>query len=129
MEIEDEKGNGFFLQPCSKYCDGCSIYSDRPRECAKFECGLLTSVDKKEMEFDTAIDIINEVKLRKKSIESKVGQLNIELKSPSFYFKILELKKVLNEGKISLSQNNLELMAELKQLDELIIEKFGISLD
>ncbi|MBL4710341.1 MAG: hypothetical protein JKY48_18070, partial [Flavobacteriales bacterium] len=30
MDIEDENGNGFFLQPCTKYCDACNIYSQRP---------------------------------------------------------------------------------------------------
>ena len=97
MDLEDESGNGFFLQPCSKYCDGCSIYSQRPKQCASFNCGLLTSYEQKELDFDSAIEIINVVKQKKIDIEKKIVILNIELQSKSFYFKMVELKKLLQK--------------------------------
>lgn len=65
MDIEDEKDNGFFLQPCSNYCDGCTIYSKRPKQCGNFECGLLKSFEQKELDFDSIIEIINEVKQKR----------------------------------------------------------------
>ncbi|WP_040414305.1 YkgJ family cysteine cluster protein [Cyclobacterium qasimii] len=65
MDIEDEKGNGFFLQPCKKFCDACTVYSKRPRQCASFECGLLKSVDQKELEFDSAVEMVKVVKQKR----------------------------------------------------------------
>jgi len=129
MDIEDESGNGFFLQPCSKYCDGCSIYSQRPKQCASFNCGLLKSHEEKKLDSDSAIEIINRVKQKKSTIEKSLVLLNIELQSQSFYFKMVELKKVLQKIKFesSIAQKHIELTADLKELDGLLIEKFGIS--
>ena len=43
LEIEEVVGNGFILQPCKKLgCNGCTIYNDRPSQCVKFECKLLS---------------------------------------------------------------------------------------
>jgi len=98
MDIEDENGNGFFLQPCNSYCDGCTIYSKRPKQCASFKCELLKSFEQKELNFDSAIEIINVVKQKKIAIEKKVAILQIELQSQSFYFKMVELKKLLQKA-------------------------------
>tara|TARA_B110000908_G_C10021126_1_gene342965 strand:+ start:140 stop:451 length:312 start_codon:yes stop_codon:yes gene_type:complete len=65
MDLDDVDGNGFFLQPCKKYCDGCTIYRDRPKNCDKFNCGLLKSVENKEIEFDYAVERVQEVKKEK----------------------------------------------------------------
>lgn len=129
MDIEDESGKGFFLQPCKKYCDGCTIYSNRPKQCASFKCGLLNSVEKKELDFDSAIETINVVKQKKDSIEKKLVILQIELQSQSFHFKMVELKKLLQKKKAesSLTQNHLELTADLEQLDSFLLQKFGFS--
>lgn len=130
MDIEDENQNGFFLQPCNKYCDGCSIYSQRPKQCADFNCGLLKSVEQKELCFDSATAVIKKVKLKKNTIEKKLVILNIELHSQSFYFKMIELKKLLQQtnSESSLTQNHIELISELEQLDALMANKFDISL-
>ncbi len=69
MDIEEERGNGFFLQPCAKYCDGCTIYAKRPKQCASFKCGLLKSVEQKELDLDSAIEIVNMVKQKTSIIE------------------------------------------------------------
>jgi len=130
LDLEDENGNGFFLQPCNNYCDGCSIYSKRPKQCANFKCGLLKSLEQKELNFDSAVEMINEVKQKKIAIEKKLVILDIELYSQSFYFKMVELKKLLQKTKSesSLMQNHLELISELEQLDNLLSQKFGVSL-
>ncbi|PHS07817.1 MAG: hypothetical protein COA88_07930 [Kordia sp.] len=129
LDIEDENGNGFFLQPCSKYCDGCSIYSQRPKQCASFNCGLLTSYEQNELDFDSAIEIINRVKQKKIAIEKNLVALNIKLKSESFYFKMVELKKVLQKIKSesSLTKKHIELTVDLEELDSLLTNSFGIS--
>lgn len=130
MDIEDENNNGFFLQPCKKYCDGCSIYSQRPKQCASFNCGLLKSHEQKELSSDSALEIISRVKQKKIAIEKNLVALNIELKSQSFYFKMVELKKLLQQtnSESSLTQNHLELISELEQLDTLMSNKFDVSL-
>lgn len=129
MDIEDENGNGFFLQPCNSYCDGCTIYSKRPKQCASFKCELLKSFEQKELNFDSAIEIINVVKQKKIEIEKKVAILQIELQSQSFYFKMVELKKLLqkNKSESSLTQNHIELLSDLEQLDSLISKNMGVS--
>lgn len=129
MEIEDANENGFFLQPCNNYCDGCTIYSKRPKQCANFNCGLLKSVEQKELGFDSAIEIINEVKEQKSAIEKKLDALQFELKSKSFHFKMVELNTLLQKKKseASLTQGHLELLSDLEQLNGLILGKFGVS--
>ena len=130
MDIEEANGEGFFIQPCNKYSDGCSIYSQRAKQCIKFECGLLKSFDQKELNFDSAIKVIDEVNQRKTAIEKKVATQPFQLKSPSFYFRMTELnillKKIKSES--TLSQSQLELVSDLKQLDSLVLKYFGILL-
>ena len=131
MDIEDENGKGFFLHPCSCYCDGCNIYLKRPVHCANFKCRLLKSVEQKELDFDSAIAIINVVKQKKIAIEKKLAILKVELKSQSFYFKMVELKRLLQKKKLksSLTQNHLELISDIELLDSLLSKNFGLSLD
>lgn len=130
MDVEDERGNGFFIQPCSNYCDGCTIYSKRPKQCGNFECGLLKSYEQKELDFDSAIEIINDVKQKKEAIENKLATLPFELRSQSFYFKMVELKNIFKKQNTEafLTQNQIELIADLEQLDSLISENFGVAL-
>ncbi len=130
MNIEDANGKEFFLQPCNKYCDGCNIYSKRPKQCANFKCGLLKSVEQKELDFDSAIEIINVVKQKKIAIEKMLASLQYELQSQSFHFKMVELKKLLEKTKSEslLTQTHLKLISDLEQLDSLLSNKFGISL-
>ena len=129
MEIEDSKDCGVFLQPCSNYCDGCSIYANRPKQCASFKCGLLKSLEQKEIDFDVAIESISQVKQKKIDLEEKIETLNIKLKAPSFYFKMIELKKLLQkiEAESSLSQKHLDLKSDQNKLDNLLLSKFNLS--
>lgn len=131
MDIEEANGQGFFLHPCNKYCDGCTIYSKRPKQCALFKCGLLKSVEQKELDFDSAIETISVVKQKKDAIEQKLAALPFELKSGSFYFQMVELKKLLQKIKSesSLTQSHLALISDLEQMDSLLLEKFDVSLD
>jgi uncharacterized protein len=130
MDIEDESGNGFFLQPCNKYCDGCTIYSKRPKQCASFECGLLKSVDQKQLDFDSAVEIVDEVNQRKIAIEEKLAALQFDLQSPSFYFKMAELRNLLHKkaSESPLTKNYSDLLSDLNQFDSLLTSKFGVSL-
>jgi len=131
MEIEEEGGQGFFLQPCKKYCNGCTIYSERPKQCGYFDCDLLTAVDKKEIDFDAAVEIVDLVRQKKAVLEQKVLELKVQLKSQSFYFKMVELKNVLEKTKVtsSLSELQLDVLSDLKQLDSLLLERFGVTLN
>lgn len=130
MEVEDENGLGFFLQPCKKYCDGCTIYEHRPKNCDKYNCELLHSVEKNEMKFDSAIEIIEEVKQRKLATQQLLESLNFDLKSNSFYFKMVELKKLLKKisADSELTTTQLELSDSINELDLIITKRFGVSL-
>jgi Fe-S-cluster containining protein len=130
MEIEETDENGMFFLPCNELgCNGCNVYSQRPKACRNFECGILKSVEKKELSFDKATEVIDVVKQKKIAIEKQVATLQIELQSKSFHFKTLELKKLLRKDKseLSLSQNHQELKLELEELEELLSKSFGVS--
>ncbi len=131
IDLEDENGHGFILQPCNKFDKACTIYSQRSKQCASFKCEFLKSVEQKELDFDLAIKIIKEVKQKVIAIEKKVEILPFELQSKSFYFKMVELKKVLhkNKSESSITQNQLELISDLELLDNLLLKHFGITLD
>lgn len=130
MEIEETDQNGMFFLPCNEIgCNGCNVYSQRPKACRNFECGVLKSVEKKELSFDKATEVIDVVKQKKLAIEKQVATLQIELQSKSFHFKTLELKKLLRKDKSesSSSQNHQELKLELEELEELLSKSFGVS--
>ncbi|WP_347157632.1 YkgJ family cysteine cluster protein [Pontibacter chitinilyticus] len=127
MAIEEASNDGIFLQPCNNYCDGCTIYPDRPKQCASYDCELLRSLQRKELDYTSAIEIIEVAKQRKNAIEEKVALLEIKLQSESFYFKIAELKKLYqkNEHALAATPDFKVLIADIEQLDRLLSEKFG----
>jgi Fe-S-cluster containining protein len=130
MEIEEVGEKGFFFQPCSRLgCNGCTIYTDRPRKCGEFQCKMLKSYDKKELDFDSAISVINLVKQKRITIEKHLTSLLVKLQSLSFYFKILEFKNLLRQDKFrfSLSEKHENLLSEIQELDQLAGQYFGIS--
>ncbi|MDP4664632.1 MAG: YkgJ family cysteine cluster protein [Flavobacteriales bacterium] len=131
MEIEEEQGHGFFLHPCQRYCDGCTIYAHRPKQCGLFKCGLLKSVEQKELQFDLALEAIAELKELKLNIEERLSSMTFDLQSPSFYFRIIELKRRLLklEQSASLSSKDHLLLATLQQFDVLLLEKFDLTID
>jgi Fe-S-cluster containining protein len=128
-QFEEAGNHGFFLQPCSEFCDGCTIYHHRPKQCALFKCGLLKSVEQKELDFNLALQHIEEVKLQKNSLEKKLSTLEFELQSPSFYFKMIELKKLLTkqEDEKTLDTINKKLLLELQQFNSFLKNKFGVA--
>jgi len=130
MDIEETHGEGFFLHPCDKFCDGCTVYADRPRQCSKFECGLLKSVDQKELTFNSASKTIKGVKEKKLIIEKQLETLQLDLQSQSFYFKMVEIKNLLKKNSLSSSLTNihLELLSNIESLNSLLSYKFDVTL-
>lgn len=127
LEIEEEEGNGFILQPCKKLgCNGCTIYDKRPSQCVKFECELLLSIKNESITLPSAIVIVEEVKRKKKIIERMIQKEKIKLVSKSFYFKAFELRKSMlknphptNEFKVIINK--------LEELNLIVTKNFGIS--
>ncbi|WP_439883068.1 YkgJ family cysteine cluster protein [Pontibacter sp. MBLB2868] len=128
MDIEEAYGIGFFLQPCAKFCNGCTIYANRPKQCAKFKCGLLTSFEQKKLDFATASEMIKKVIQLQASIEKKLEVLPFELRSQSFYFKMVELNNLLlkKESESLEEENHADLRTELNQLNKLLSEEFEV---
>jgi Fe-S-cluster containining protein len=62
--VQKTKSKLAFAQPCACF-DGklCGIYDNRPRQCRKFECGLLKRVDAGEMTSGAALKKISEAKI------------------------------------------------------------------
>jgi hypothetical protein len=128
MEIEEENNENIFLQPCDKYCNGCSIYADRPANCIKFKCGLLKKVETKEVAFDSALHAIELVKEKRDALEEQIIALNLKLRSPSFYFKMIELKNILRSPKFDyLKSESQNIKHNIEELENLLIEKFNLS--
>lgn len=129
MEIEEEQGHGFFLQPCAKFIDCCTIYHSRPKQCANYKCELLLSVERNELDFDSAIEIIDVIKHKRIDIENQLSEQQFELKSQSFYFKMVELKNLLhkNKSESSLTLKQIELLSDIDQLESLLSKRFGLS--
>ena len=69
-----------FAQPCACF-DGklCGIYHDRPRQCRKFECGLLKRLEAGEMTASMALKKIATAKQRAEKVRELLrlsGQRN-----------------------------------------------------
>ncbi len=130
MAIEEANGKGFFLQPCKSYCNGCTIYTKRPKQCANFNCKIIKSLEQKELDFNTALEIIDVVKQKRVAIEKKLAALPFELQSQSFYFKMVEVKNLLltYQPESALMPTHLELLSDLNQLDGQLTTRFGVSL-
>jgi hypothetical protein len=62
--VQKTKSKLAFAQPCACF-DGklCGIYDNRPRQCRKFECGLLKRVDASEITSGAALKKISEAKI------------------------------------------------------------------
>lgn len=130
MNVEQFGESGFFLLPCNNLgCDGCKIYTQRPRQCGRFECRILKSIEKQELDFELALEEINIFKQKKMAIEKQFETLSFKLKSQSFYFKVLEVKKSLQEAvaESSVNQDLGGLLYDLEELDKLALKSFGIS--
>lgn len=121
MNLDVEKDTGFFLQPCSKFCEKCTIYDDRPSACASFNCGLVYSVDNNNISYTSAVKITENVKHRKELLEEAIAKDGIQLKSASFYFKMVELKRFFNNTP---SSNHTELKNQLNELDQILTNDF-----
>lgn len=128
MNIEKGSKESIFLHSCEKFCDGCTIYASRPKNCIKFKCGLLKSLEAKTTTFDAAIDTIELAKKKRSAIEEQITSLNLNLKSQSFYFKMVELNKLLQSPKYKpLTAEHHNIINSYKELEELVINKFNLS--
>ena len=65
-----------FAQPCHCF-DGrlCRIYTDRPKRCATFECGLLKRVQSGEMPAPAALKRIADAKILVEKVRRLLGRL------------------------------------------------------
>jgi Fe-S-cluster containining protein len=131
MHVEEMDEAGFFLEPCENLVGcSCSIYSRRPKQCDTYNCKLLKSVEQNEINFDSAIEVIQRIKHGKADILKKLNTLPFEFKSQSFYFQILELKKILENNTIeSLSHDYSELLVDITVLNTLLTKSIGHSLE
>ena len=71
------------------------------------------------------------MKQQKIVLENNVTLLNIKLQSQSFYFKMVELKKLLQKSKSDtiLSQTHQDLFLDLEQLENLLESNFDLTLN
>ncbi len=129
MDIEETNNENIFLHPCDKFCDGCTIYPDRPKNCIKFKCGLLKDVEQNAVTFESAVGSIELAKKKRAVIKDQLSSLDLQLKSESFYFKMIELKRVLASPKFEsmLTAEHNNILTNIKDLEELLTEKFNLS--
>jgi uncharacterized protein len=65
-----------FAQPCACF-DGklCAIYTDRPKRCRTFECGLLKRVQDGGLDADAALKTISKTKCQAEKVRGLLRQL------------------------------------------------------
>jgi Fe-S-cluster containining protein len=110
--VQKTKSKVAFAQPCACF-DGklCGIYADRPRQCRKFECGLLKRVDAGEMEAGVALKKISEAKIlsgKVRGLLRSVGQNDQRLALTKRYSQAMSAPVDL-----SASENDSELRGKL----------------
>jgi Fe-S-cluster containining protein len=110
--VQKTKSKVAFAQPCACF-DGklCGIYADRPRQCRKFECGLLKRVDAGEMKAGAALKKISEAKILSGKVRGlllSVGQNDERLALTKRYSQAMSAPVDL-----SASENDSELRGEL----------------
>ena len=129
LEIEESDEIGFFLHPCEKFCEKCTIYDQRPKQCGLFECKVLKSYEQGEMDFKTATNIIESVIEKKVAIQEKLVALDMKLKSGSFCFKMMEIKNLLAAGNTKMIRTNKhdDLMLDIEELNDVVMKHFGVS--
>lgn len=126
LEIEESDEIGFFLHPCEKFCEKCTIYDQRPKQCGLFECKVLKSYEQGEMDFKAATEIIAEVIEKKVAIDAKLVTLDLNLKSGSFCFKMMEVKNLFAKNGSKLKSHS-DLMDDIDKLNNLVMNHFGVS--
>ena len=81
------------------------------------------------MSYTSAKESIEQVKKQKNTINSKLDCVDLKLQSKSFYFKMMEVKKHLNNiPKTELKPSQIELIDNLEELNNLLALKFGVFL-
>ena len=117
------------MKPCTKFCGGCTIYSERPKQCGLFECKLLKNYGQADIDFKSATDIVKTVIEQKQAIEDQLVNLQITLKSPSFCFQMMELKTWLTHKnrETPLINAHAVLLADIETLNDLVMKHFGVS--
>ena len=126
LEVEESDEIGFFLHPCEKFCEKCTIYDQRPKQCGLFECKVLKSYEQGEMDFKAATEIIAEVIEKKVAIDAKLVALDLKLKSGSFCFKMMEVKNLFAKNSLKLKSHS-DLMDDIDKLNNLVMNHFGVS--
>lgn len=126
LEVEESDEIGFFLHPCEKFCEKCTIYDQRPKQCGLFECKVLKSYEQGEMDFKAATEIIAEVIEKKVAIDAKLVTLDLNLKSGSFCFKMMEVKNLFAKNSLKLKSHS-DLMVDIDKLNKLVMNHFGVS--
>jgi hypothetical protein len=90
---------------------------------------LLKSLNSGKVAFRAAVEKMKEVKLKKTALDKSIATHNFKLKSPSFYFQMLELGQLL-EKKLAGDQASTQeqnLLTELKAFDALVFENMGVA--
>jgi Fe-S-cluster containining protein len=108
--VQKTKSKLAFAQPCACF-DGklCGIYADRPRQCRKFECGLLKRVQAGELDAGLALKKISEAKILSSKVREplcSVGQNDERLALTKRYSQAMS-------APVDLSADDSELRGEL----------------
>jgi Fe-S-cluster containining protein len=108
--VQKTKSKLAFAQPCACF-DGklCGIYGDRPRQCRKFECGLLKRVDAGEMTAGAALNKITEAKI----LAGKVRRLLRSLGQNDEQLALTKRYSQAMSAPVDLSDDDSELRGEL----------------
>ena len=85
----------------------------------------MKTVEAGDMSVNSALEIVETVKSKRENIVSQLDNHHSDLQSSSFYFKVLEVKKLWKHDATSVSST---LITEIEELNELISRYYGVSL-
>lgn len=116
-----------FAQPCDCLVNGlCRIYSDRPKRCAAFDCGLLKRVQRTELSPDDALKKIAVAKRQAEAVRRLVRQLgntNEALPLNQRYAEVIAQPIDMSASK-AVNQRSSELLMAVAKLAESLEQDF-----
>ena len=62
LASDGASAHGYFNQPCKAFVGNCSIYEERPANCASFSCRLLSEYQEEKVSLEQAADVIMQMK-------------------------------------------------------------------
>lgn len=118
----------FFRQPCRALCDDmtCRVYSERPSQCRRFECGVFKACSLGALSYEKAARLVGRAKSKAKKVRRLLREMDCPEEALSIGARFRRIQRRLNAGKIDADQAEVfaDLGLAVHQLDLLAHQYF-----